>query len=107
MYNIGKMRHMIKILTLKERYPVQPLGTDAEYRTLATDIPAQRIKRLDKESITLTAQHNYTRVDFIIRARELEPDWYIECDGIKHNILGSETLKDDPGFLLISAVEMR
>lgn len=107
-YNIGKMRHRIKLLRQIEDSPIQPLDNAAEYQELATNIPAQRIKRLDKESVTLQATHNITRVDFVIRYRDdIDVDTFVECDGIRHNILGFESLKDDSAFMLIATSVMR
>ena len=108
MYNIGKMRHKIDLLAQDTSEPVVDLDNMASYTTIKANIPAQKIKLMDKESITLKATENITRVNFVIRTDDnVEVDQYIRCEDKLYNILGYETLKDNQGFMLIATQLMR
>lgn len=105
---LGRMRERIALKRRNEEGVVENLDKQSEFITIRENIPAQKVKLMDKESIALKATENITRVNFIIREnRDIDVDLYIECRGELYNILGFENLRDYPQFVLVATQLLR
>lgn len=105
---LGKMRDRITLKQRNEEGVTEKLGRQSEFKIIQENIPAQKYKLMDKESIALKSTENITRVNFIIRDnRKIDVDLYIECKGQLYNILGYENLRDHPQFLLVATQLVR